>query len=409
MRARAPISSIRCGVMRMSARRSCSSAISRKRPRSPIVLCDSTARRLIACLPLLPSCVPAHETRDFFCCPPCRIRRTVVAPGPARIRDVLERTGILLVLGVLVVVFALREPAFLNLDNLFSILQAVSIVALLGIGVTVTLAAGGFDLSVGSVAATAQMAASYVLVVWHGSAWAAVLACVVLGVAAGLFNGLLITRLRVPDQLATLGTLFLLAGLQLIPTGGRSLATGSVLPTARTRRACSRCVSRARPVARVRRRTVAGAAARGCDGAGLRDDGGDPLGPRDLRDRRQRDGRASGRRAAARYRVAAYVVSGAIASLGGVLIAARVGRGDVSAGHSLLLDAVAAALIGYAVWGAKRQRIRHGRRGGVRRCAAQRTHDAERTLLHAGFHQGRTARAGPCIYVRHRSPYGCRA
>ncbi|WP_049105647.1 ABC transporter permease, partial [Burkholderia cenocepacia] len=150
--------------------------------------------------------------------------------GPARIRDALERTGILLVLAVLVVVFALREPAFLNLDNLFSILQAVSIVALLGVGVTVTLAAGGFDLSVGSVAATAQMAASYVLVVWHGSAWAAVIACVVLGVAAGLFNGLLITRLRVPDQLATLGTLFLLAGLQLIPTGGRSLATGSVLP-----------------------------------------------------------------------------------------------------------------------------------------------------------------------------------
>ncbi|OOA68473.1 sugar ABC transporter permease, partial [Burkholderia cenocepacia] len=78
--------------------------------------------------------------------------------GPARIRDALERTGILLVLAVLVVVFALREPAFLNLDNLFSILQAVSIVALLGVGVTVTLAAGGFDLSVGSVAATAQMA-----------------------------------------------------------------------------------------------------------------------------------------------------------------------------------------------------------------------------------------------------------
>ena len=221
-------------------------------------------------------------------------------PGPARIRDVLERTGILLVLGVLVVVFALREPAFLNLDNLFSILQAVSIVALLGIGVTVTLAAGGFDLSVGSVAATAQMAASYVLVVWHGSAWAAVLACVVLGVAAGLFNGLLITRLRVPDQLATLGTLFLLAGLQLIPDR-RPFARDRFRAARRHGRdgRVPRCVSRARPVARVRRRTVAGAAARGCDGAGLRDDGGDPLGPRDLRDRRQRDGRASGRRAAA--------------------------------------------------------------------------------------------------------------
>jgi len=59
----------------------------------------------------------------------------------------------------------------------------------------------------------------------------------------------------------------------------------------------------------------------------------------------------------ARYRIAAYVVSGAIASLGGVLIAARVGRGDVSAGHSMLLDAVAASLVGYAVWGAKRPNV----------------------------------------------------
>src|SRR6516225_2150194 len=70
----------------------------------------------------------------------------------------LERSGLLLVLAALVVFFTMREPAFLNVANLFSILQAVSIVALLGIGVTITLAAGGFDLSVGSIAATAQMA-----------------------------------------------------------------------------------------------------------------------------------------------------------------------------------------------------------------------------------------------------------
>ena len=43
----------------------------------------------------------------------------------------------LLVLALLVIVFAVNQPAFLNIDNLFSILQAVSIVALLGIGVTV--------------------------------------------------------------------------------------------------------------------------------------------------------------------------------------------------------------------------------------------------------------------------------
>jgi simple sugar transport system permease protein len=105
-----------------------------------------------------------------------------------RLRVQLERTGMLLVLALLVIVFAVNQPAFLNIDNLFSILQAVSIVALLGIGVTVTLAAGGFDLSVGSVAASAQMAASYVLIVWHGNALEAVAACLVLGVAGPVGN-----------------------------------------------------------------------------------------------------------------------------------------------------------------------------------------------------------------------------
>jgi simple sugar transport system permease protein len=279
-------------------------------------------------------------------------------PASRRLREHLERTGIVVVLAVLVAVFAIREPAFLNVDNLFSILQAVSIVALLGIGVTITLAAGGFDLSVGSVAASAQMAASYVLIVWHGSALAAVAACVALGVAAGLFNGLLITRLRVPDQLATLGTLFLLAGLQLIPTGGRSLATGTVMPD-------------------------------GTEASGIFPDAFLALGRLRLFDivplpvlilavltvlawivmETTRWGRViyaiGGNETAARlagaptsrYRIAAYVASATIASLGGVLIAARVGRGDVSAGHSLLLDAVAASLVGYAVWGAKRPNV----------------------------------------------------
>jgi simple sugar transport system permease protein len=55
-----------------------------------------------------------------------------------------------------------------------------------------------------------------------------------------------------------------------------------------------------------------------------------------------------------RYRVAAYVISGMFASLGGVLLAARLGRGDVGAGAPLLLEAVAAALIGFAVLGANK-------------------------------------------------------
>jgi simple sugar transport system permease protein len=265
------------------------------------------------------------------------------------IRTQLERSGILLLLVILGTVFTWREPAFLSVDNLFSILQAASIVALLAVGVSITLAVGGFDLSVGSTAATAQMAASYVLVVWHGNA---------LGVGAGLFNGLLITRLRVPDQLATLGTLFLLAGLQLIPTGGRSLATGTILPdgtqTTGSFPAAFLALGRARwldvvPVPVIVLAVVTLIAVFVMEftrwGRVVYATGGN-----------ETAARLAGA-PTARYRVAAYVASGVIASLGGALIAARVGRGDVGAGNSLLLDAVAAALIGYAVWGAKRPNV----------------------------------------------------
>ncbi len=273
-------------------------------------------------------------------------------------RRQLEKSGMLFALAALVVVFAIAQPAFLNVDNLFSILQAISITALLGIGVTITLAVGGFDLSVGSIAASAQMAASYVLVVWHGSAWWAVAACIALGMAAGLFNALLITRLRVPDQLATLGTLFLLAGLQLIPTGGRSLSTGTILPdgteTSGVFPAAFLALGRLRvldvvplPVIVLAVLTVFACVVMETTrwGRVLYAIGGN-----------ETAARLAGA-PTARYRVAAYVASGAIAALGGVLIAARVGRGDVSAGHSLLLDAVAAALVGYAVGAAKRPNV----------------------------------------------------
>lgn len=54
------------------------------------------------------------------------------------------------------------------------------------------------------------------------------------------------------------------------------------------------------------------------------------------------------------YRIMAYVISGTIASIGGVLLVARVGVGDITSGTGLLLDAVGAALIGFAVFGVRR-------------------------------------------------------
>ena len=53
-----------------------------------------------------------------------------------------------------------------------------------------------------------------------------------------------------------------------------------------------------------------------------------------------------------KYKILAYMISGVLASVGGILLAARLGRGDIASGNNLLLDSVAAALIGFAVLGA---------------------------------------------------------
>ena len=262
----------------------------------------------------------------------------------------LRRYAIFIVLALLVILFQSQEPAFLKLNNLFSVLQSVAVVALLGVGVTVTLAVDGFELSVGSVAAFTLMLSSYSMVVLGWGAAATVALALSAGVVIGLANGFLIVWLRIPDLLATLGMMFLLAGLQLIPTGGRSITTGLVLPGGASARGVFDpnflAIGRTQlwglvplPVALVAAIAVAAWFVM----------------------ERTRWGRVfyavGGNETAAHYagaptkgyRVAAYVISGALGALGGVFIAARIGRGDVFAGASLLLDSVAASLIGFAV------------------------------------------------------------
>jgi simple sugar transport system permease protein len=270
----------------------------------------------------------------------------------------LRHYAIFIVLVGLIAYFDRSEPAFLRVNNIFSVLQSVAVVALLGIGVTVTLAVDGFDLSVGSTAAFTLMMSSYAMIVFKFGAPATVALALTTGAIVGLANGLLIVGLRIPDLLATLGMMFLLAGLQLIPSAGRSITTGLILSD-------------------------------GSIAEGSFDPNFLAIGRLRLWEvvplpviivailaivfwffmERTRWGRVfyavGGNEMAAylagapvkRYRVAAYVISGVLASLGGIFVAARVGRGDVFAGSSLLLDSVAASLIGFAVLDKRRPNV----------------------------------------------------
>ena len=213
----------------------------------------------------------------------------------------LRRYAIFIILAALIVFFDFAEPAFLRVNNLFSVLQSVAVVALLGIGVTVTLAVDGFDLSVGSIAAFTLMLSSYAMVVLQFSAAATVALALATGAAIGLVNGLLIVGLRIPDLLATLGMMFLLAGLQLIPSAGRSITTGLILPDGSVAQGSLRPrLPGDRPAPVVGRRAAAGRDRRGARARLLVLHGAHTLGSRLLRGRRQRNRGLSRRRAGAR-------------------------------------------------------------------------------------------------------------
>lgn len=280
------------------------------------------------------------------------------APSLETLRNAIRRGAVFLLLAAMIVGFSLAQPAFININNLMSILQAVSVVAIIGAGVSVTLAINGFDLSVGAVAASSVMAASYAMIVLGLNAWQTVPLVLAFGALVGLANAFLIVRLKVPDLLATLATMFLLTGLQLIPTAGRSISVGLILPDGST------ASGKYDPAfLTIGRSSMFGIV---------------PL-PVILMaivalvlfilTEKTRLGRliyaTGGNETAARLAGAnvdriktfAYVLSGTLAALGGIIVAARVGRGDVSSGASLLMDSVAAALIGFAVLALRRPNV----------------------------------------------------
>ncbi len=273
--------------------------------------------------------------------------------------DFAIRYGFLILMAGLVVFFGVMAEGFLSPFSAVFILQSVAITGILALGVTATLVVDGFDLSIGAVATSALMLSAYVMVVWEMSAATAVVACLLMGALVGLVNGFLIVKMKVPDLLATLGMMFLLLGAQRIPTEGRSISTGMSLPDGTVadgtfsegflmlgRHRLDLVVPDLVPLSVVFLIVIAIAVW--------------------VFFEMTRQGRlmyAIGSNAQAaslaganvnRYKVVAYMISGTLASVGGILLAARLGRGDVASGNNLLLDSVAAALIGFAVLGASK-------------------------------------------------------
>jgi len=247
------------------------------------------------------------------------------------------RYGTLLALGVMFIAFSIQASGFLTTGNLLNVLSQISITAIIAGGLTIVLAAGEFDLSIGWVASFAGVMVTGLMAHQHLSILVAILVALALGASIGIFNGLIVTKLGVNALIATLGTGTVVVGFNYLYGSGLSISLG--IPPSFSNIALSKAIpSIPNPIV-IMAAVFAllwvflNLTARGQEVQAV---GGNA-----------EASRLSGIRVE-RVKILAFAISGTCAAAGGVLLASLLGSGQSTAGDSYLLDAFAAVFLGSA-------------------------------------------------------------
>ncbi len=128
----------------------------------------------------------------------------------------------------LILLFSILLPdTFLTGRNLFNITQQVSMLAVTAFAMTIVMAMGDYDLSVGSMASLAGIGVAIIFKL-TGSESLSLLFALSVGVLGGLFNGFLVSYLNILPFVATLGSLTIFSGLAFLMSGGKTLFGGAI-------------------------------------------------------------------------------------------------------------------------------------------------------------------------------------
>jgi ribose transport system permease protein len=124
---------------------------------------------------------------------------------------------------LLCVIFSFTTNVFLSVRNALNILDQVTVLGILAIGMTGVIVIGGIDLSVGSVLALAMMVMGWLRDTWDVPIPIGIGFALLVGIACGLTNGLLVTKAKLPAFIATLTMMSVGRGLANIVTDGRQV------------------------------------------------------------------------------------------------------------------------------------------------------------------------------------------
>ena len=132
--------------------------------------------------------------------------------------------GPLVMIMALCLVMAVADPRFFRVQNIMIILQDASIYMVLAMGMTLVITGRGIDLSIGSVAALSAVVMAMLIKDVGWNVYPAMLVAILVGLGCGFMNGFVITKLRVPDLIATLSMDLVFRGLALVLAAGIVLA-----------------------------------------------------------------------------------------------------------------------------------------------------------------------------------------
>jgi ribose/xylose/arabinose/galactoside ABC-type transport system permease subunit len=127
---------------------------------------------------------------------------------------------ILLYIIIMMVVFSISINGFLAVKNFENISRQITTIGIVSVGMTLVILTGGIDLSVGAMLSFAiNIGGQGIVYGWP--IWVVYPFMLVLGLALGLLNGFLVTRIAVPALIITLGTMNIYRGILMVITKGR--------------------------------------------------------------------------------------------------------------------------------------------------------------------------------------------
>ena len=265
--------------------------------------------------------------------------------------DSVYRYGTVMTVIILVLFFGMSRESFFTYGNIADILRSIAIVTVIALGMTFSLSVNGLDFSVASVAGLANILSAGIMVYYDfGLAWAVIFPLCT-GALIGAVNSFLVVVIRIPDLLATLSMFYIIKGSLLTYCKGYSIyshmtrvngaqAPGEILPQFTW---FGQGYIGLIPVPIIIMLLLVGSVHLFFQytkyGRYMYAIGGN-----------LEAARLAGIHVA-RYRCIAYMLSGFFASIGGLILTARLGSGQVDAGAPYMLDAAAAVFIGFSVFG----------------------------------------------------------